>query len=1313
MVEEGIMLGHKVSEAGLEVDKANIIVISKLPSPLISKLDKTRFVLDANLLRDALEITHVDQAYQSVLPSSGDAIMDFVNQLGYTEIIDFVSRMVMNNLYQPWRAILSMINQCLTGRHLGMIDPDTHPTKKGRKDKPHDIPYCRFTNIIICHLGRIHNIHQRSASPFHLAEEDFILDNECTILMLIWKWSQSMIGKLQPKWKERRRLRVPSNLSQSLLLKRPAPKPNPTKERPSKSSIAKPPKPKPAKEKSTKTTLLEQARRGKIVKVHKAKSSFQLVDEPDEEPAHSKPEPKLEHQEATRPLPVVEGKGKAIVTKEQAAHSLLALHTPKRRSTTDQFVLQRHNPVTEEASTRPSAQAQDDTSINIIRDSPSPADAETETSAASEKTNSGGDTEILQFDEEQGKGVEDQVNLEEKMNEIDQGQAGSNPIELSSHNLPLSRGTFKFIQDSLSSMKNLDDAYTIGDQFINDKSTEDEPGKLSAESELVSMVTIPIQQASFSIPLLSTLIIDLSPLKPASTTKTLIFTATTTTTTTNLPLPPLHHNKACQILKLGDLPHKIDEAICESMKEASGSYKSLPEHVALYEALEASMEWAHRNEFLAEKDKSCKRRRVDQDLPLPPPDSDLAPPSSFKQQSDPHAEQPVEDILIPDTANIFDLEDTYSAYLPKIKQRPEWLKPILDDEGLATPDLLRFPSSHIPNAEKNWANALATTYQAPAENSLLKKTRDTRTFMHWYCQYMGKTKIKECHKMITDQIDWANLEGDQVKIDISKPLPLSGPPGHVTIQTQFFFNHDLDNLRYGSQRSGQALSISKMKVARYLEYGLELLVHEHMWLNKVCTYDINASYGISHWWFNHQKFHIDRHIADASRKVVRTHMRILSVVCIKVFSRYGYDYLKEITLRKADYQEYKIAEKDFKILYPSDFEDLNLLLLQDFQLSTERYQKQLNLTKPRWVAKGFEYKHDYTIIDLPCAVVFPVDNNEQKIMRFNEIYKFSDGTLTNIMEALDFRVKEYKAIGLAWNALLVVAYEILTIDCFREPNEHFISAFRSKTYTGNPVKEILLKIESTLSHVGLHRIWSIKVKGTSRKMNNQAFTIKKSMSVPVQLSQAQASETPQVDDQILDLADDLKEAQVHISSSITSQLTKITTSKGIATTLKGNYTAGQAKIVKFYICLREGHMAKQCTQPNRTRSSTWFKEKLMLAEAQEAAFQTEDLDAYDTDCGDISSAKEVLMANLLSYDPDVLSKKLVVVTPMNKDKKVRFTEPVTSSSNNPKKTDSIKTKDFNKPLLTSTRVKPTTSASGSKPLGNRKNNRITRPPTSN
>ncbi|GJY88365.1 hypothetical protein Tco_0502993, partial [Tanacetum coccineum] len=65
--------------------------------------------------------------------------------------------------------------------------------------------------------------------------------------------------------------------------------------------------------------------------------------------------------------------------------------------------------------------------------------------------------------------------------------------------------------------------------------------------------------------------------------------------------------------------------------------------------------------------------------------------------------------------------------------------------------------------------------------------------------------------------------------------------------------------------------------------------------------------------------------------------------------------------------------------------------VEDFQLGIESYQMQLNLTKPRWDAKGFEYKHDFTVIDSPRAVMFRDEYGVQMIMRFNEIYKFSDG----------------------------------------------------------------------------------------------------------------------------------------------------------------------------------------------------------------------------------------------------------------------------------------------------------------------------------
>ncbi|GKE76734.1 hypothetical protein Tco_1542854 [Tanacetum coccineum] len=59
----------------------------------------------------------------------------------------------------------------------------------------------------------------------------------------------------------------------------------------------------------------------------------------------------------------------------------------------------------------------------------------------------------------------------------------------------------------------------------------------------------------------------------------------------------------------------------------------------------------------------------------------------------------------------------------------------------------------------------------------------------------------------------SNPEGDQVRVDVNQPLPLGVPLGHVTIQPQFFFNKDLEYLRYGSKGSNPALSISKMKTA--------------------------------------------------------------------------------------------------------------------------------------------------------------------------------------------------------------------------------------------------------------------------------------------------------------------------------------------------------------------------------------------------------------------------------------------------------------------------------------------------------------------
>ncbi|GJR02010.1 retrovirus-related pol polyprotein from transposon TNT 1-94 [Tanacetum coccineum] len=114
--------------------------------------------------------------------------------------------------------------------------------------------------------------------------------------------------------------------------------------------------------------------------------------------------------------------------------------------------------------------------------------------------------------------------------------------------------------------------------------------------------------------------------------------------------------------------------------------------------------------------------------------------------------------------------------------------------------------------------------------------------------------------------------------------------------------------------------------------------------------------------------------------------------------------------------------------------------------------------------------------------------------------------------------------------------------------------------------------------------------------------------------------------------------------------------------------SGKQRIVTCYKCKREGHMSKQCTKPRRKRDDSWFKEKVLLVQAQASgqilhkeelafladpgileaqatqtvithnvAYQDDDLDAYDSDCDELNTAKVALMADLSHYGLDALA----------------------------------------------------------------------------
>ncbi|GJX04677.1 retrovirus-related pol polyprotein from transposon TNT 1-94 [Tanacetum coccineum] len=109
------------------------------------------------------------------------------------------------------------------------------------------------------------------------------------------------------------------------------------------------------------------------------------------------------------------------------------------------------------------------------------------------------------------------------------------------------------------------------------------------------------------------------------------------------------------------------------------------------------------------------------------------------------------------------------------------------------------------------------------------------------------------------------------------------------------------------------------------------------------------------------------------------------------------------------------------------------------------------------------------------------------------------------------------------------------------------------------------------------------------------------------------------------------------------------------------------RTVICYNCKGEGHVSKQCTKPKRKRDDSWFKDKVLLVQAQASgqilleeelefladpgipkgqatqtvithnvAYQADDLDAYDSDCDELNTAKVALMANLSHYGSDAI-----------------------------------------------------------------------------
>nr|GEU89212.1 hypothetical protein [Tanacetum cinerariifolium] len=690
-------------------------------------------------------------------------------------------------------------------------------------------------------------------------------------------------------------------------------------------------------------------------------------------------------------LPEVPGKGKAKVTEEWVAHELLSLQKAKRKSPVEQYIFQRrtfittgssepHEPMEKvvpgaektgqgesegQAGPNPGAQAQgkmgsdtgaqDETSEGQARSNPEemsegqagpdPGNAgDEEQCIPSHVVHAGSDREHMDLD------VAD-VSPQPFTEQLDEGFTATAYPKVK-ENLKLAVEEQVLLEEpasssgTLSSLQHLSKDISFGDQFFSDKPSDTDK---NTETEVESMVNVPIQQDMSSISLMTSPIIDLSS-RPESPKVHQKFKATTTdtttTTTTTLPPPQAQQQstaEAMMVKRIGELEHimanliqvnkdieerldkhrvrlytleqldipqqvsitvsevvtdVIDWAMQEPLRNRfrdlpkadikeilhqriweTESYKTYEDHTRLFEALEKSMNRDDSKELAQDLVEVRKKKKKSRDTPKMP------------HGSPPHQPPP-----LPPPAGPSRRSGALGAFgSSQVPPPPPPPPPSTSQESPSKGSAAPSPSKSAASAEyQAWTTTdvrlRPSISLTPADLEMDKDMGPAFEIIKVFhpdviqLQY----QIEECHKLLNDSVDDPILRNN-----VNKPLPLGGPPSQVTIQSDFFFNKDLEYLRYGSKGNRSALSISKMKAAYYPDAGLEQMT-------------------------------------------------------------------------------------------------------------------QLNLTKPQWDATGFEYKHDYTVIDSPRAVIFQDKYGVQMMMRFHEIHKFSNGTLQQIDEALDYRVKEFR-----------------------------------------------------------------------------------------------------------------------------------------------------------------------------------------------------------------------------------------------------------------------------------------------------------------
>ncbi|GJY05141.1 hypothetical protein Tco_0371081 [Tanacetum coccineum] len=236
--------------------------------------------------------------------------------------------------------------------------------------------------------------------------------------------------------------------------------------------------------------------------------------------------------------------------------------------------------------------------------------------------------------------------------------------------------------------------------------------------------------------------------------------------------------------------------------------------------------------------------------------------------------------------------------------------------------------------------------------------------------------FEECYKALSEKLDWENPEGGDYPFDLTKPLPLVMSGNHQKVPVDYFFNNDLKYLQGGVSTMTYTTSFTKTKATQYDLPGIEDMV-PNIWVPVKVAYDKHVLWGISHWREQHKTFYGYARGLQSTHDVYST-KRILAVT--------------------------QVEEGDFPCLRINDIDDILLLVVQNWltNLSSDEVSDfAIALRMPETTKSGIKKRDPYTPYQDPQGFIYVDNNGRNRLMRSDELYKFSDRTLTMLRTSLD------------------------------------------------------------------------------------------------------------------------------------------------------------------------------------------------------------------------------------------------------------------------------------------------------------------------